>query len=173
MTITNENCVVGIEYEVKEAGATEVVDSNKGTGQPLEFIMGVGQIIPGLEEALVGMSKDESGDIMVPAEKAYGARDDNAVQTLPIEQFEGVELQDDLTLYGQGEQGQTVQVTVKSFDEKEVNVDFNHPLAGKDLMFSVTVLSARGATADEITSGQIGGGHDHGDGCCGSGTCSS
>ena len=171
MTIVDKNCVVGIEYEVKEAGKAEVVDSNKGTGQPLEFIMGVGQIIPGLEESLVGMSKDESGDILVPAEKAYGARDDNAVQSLPIEQFEGVELQEGLTLYGQGEQGQTVQVTVQSFNEKEVNVDFNHPLAGKDLMFSVKVLSAREATGDEIASGQIGGGHIHGDGCCGSGQC--
>jgi len=48
MTITNENCVVGIEYEVKEAGTTEIVDTNKGA-QPLEFIIGKGQIIPGLE----------------------------------------------------------------------------------------------------------------------------
>ncbi len=171
MTITEQDCVVGIEYEVKEAGAKEIVDSNKGTGQPLEFIMGIGQIIPGLEEALVGMSKDESGDVLVPAQKAYGVRDDNAVQTLPIEQFEGIELQEGLTLYGQGEQGQTVQVTVQSFDDKEVKVDFNHPLAGKDLMFSVKVLSAREATDDEIASGQIGGGHIHGDGCCGSGSC--
>jgi FKBP-type peptidyl-prolyl cis-trans isomerase SlyD len=172
MTITDKDCVVGIEYEVKEVGTTDVVDSNKGTGQPLEFIMGAGQIIPGLEEALVGMSKDENGDILVPAIKAYGERDDKAIQTLPIEQFEGVDLKDGLTLYGQGEQGQTVQVTVKSFNEKEVNVDFNHPLAGKDLMFTVIVLSARKATADEISSGQVGG-HSHDDGCCGSGHCSS
>jgi FKBP-type peptidyl-prolyl cis-trans isomerase SlyD len=173
MTITEQNCVVGIEYEVKEAGTTEIVDSNKGTGQPLEFIMGIGQIIPGLEEALVGMSKDESADIMVQAEKAYGLKDENAMQTLPADQFEGVELKEGLTLYGQGEQGQTVQVTVISFDDKEVVVDFNHPLAGKDLMFSVVVLSSREATADEIASGQIGGGHDHADGCCGSGHCDS
>ncbi len=166
MTITNENCVVGIEYEVKEAGTTEVVDSNKG-GQPLEFIMGIGQIIPGLEKALVGMSKDESGDILVPANEAYGEYNSEALQTLPIEQFEGVELKDGLTLYGQGENGETVQVTVKSFNDKDVVVDFNHPLAGKDLMFSVTVLSAREATADEISSGQVGGGEEH----CGSGSC--
>ncbi len=166
MTITNENCVVGIEYEVKEAGTTEVVDSNTG-GQPLEFIMGIGQIIPGLEKALVGMSKDESGDILVPANEAYGEYNSEALQTLPIEQFEGVELKDGLTLYGQGENGETVQVTVKSFNDKDVVVDFNHPLAGKDLMFSVTVLSAREATADEISSGQVGGGEEH----CGSGSC--
>ena len=167
MTITNENCVVGIEYEVKQAGTTEVVDSNKG-GAPLEFIIGKGQIIPGLENALVGMSQGESGDIMVAAADAYGDVNPEAMQTLPIEQFEGVDLVEGMTLYGQGQDGQTVQVTVKSFDDKEVNVDFNHPLAGKDLMFSVTVLSAREATADEATSGVVGGAPEAG-GSCGTG----
>jgi len=167
MTITNENCVVGIEYEVKEAGTTEVVDTNKG-GQPLEFIIGKGQIIPGLETALIGMSEGEAGDIMVKAADAYGDVNPEAMQTLPKDQFEGVDLAEGMTLYGQGEDGQTVQVTVKSFDDKEVNVDFNHPLAGKDLMFSVTVLSTREATADEVTSGVIGGaaeGESCGTGC--------
>jgi FKBP-type peptidyl-prolyl cis-trans isomerase SlyD len=167
MTITNQNCVVGIEYEVKQAGTTDVVDSNKG-GAPLEFIIGKGQIIPGLENALVGMSQGESGDIMVAAADAYGDVNPEAIQTLPIEQFEGVDLVEGMTLYGQGQDGQTVQVTVKSFDDKEVNVDFNHPLAGKDLMFSVTVLSAREATADEVASGVVGGEKASG-GSCGSG----
>ena len=167
MTITNENCVVGIEYEVKQAGTTDVVDSNKG-GTPLEFIIGKGQIIPGLENALVGMSQGESGDIMVSAADAYGDVNPEAIQTLPIEQFEGVDLVEGMTLYGQGQDGQTVQVIVKSFDDKEVNVDFNHPLAGKDLMFSVTVLSAREATADEVASGVVGGAKASG-GSCGSG----
>ena len=156
MIITAENCVVGIEYEVKEAGTTEVVDSNKG-GEALEFIIGTGQIIPGLENALVGMSKDESGDILVKAADAYGEVNPEAKQTLPIEQFEGIDLQEGMMLYGQGEHGQTIQVKVESFDDKDVTIDFNHPLAGKDLMFSVTVLSAREATDEEIASGMVGG----------------
>jgi len=167
MTITNENSVVGIEYEVKEAGTTEVVDSNKGA-EPLEFITGKGHIIPGLEEALVGMTEGESKDVLVTAVKAYGELNPEAQQKLPIEQFEGVDLKEGMTLYGQGEDGQTVQVTVTSFDDKEVQVDFNHPLAGKDLMFSVTVLSAREATAEEAASGQVGGpaeGESCGTGC--------
>ena len=167
MSIQAENDVVGIEYEVKEAGTTDVVDSNKGA-EPLEFIMGKGQIIPGLEKALVGMNEGESGDIMVPASEAYGDINPEAMQVLPKDQFEGVDLIEGMTLYGQGDDGQTVQVTVKSFDDKEVNVDFNHPLAGKDLMFSVTVLSARAATAEEVTIGQIGGEHCE-DGACGCG----
>jgi len=163
MTITDKDCVVGIEYEVKEAGTTDVVDSNKGA-QPLEFIMGKGQIIPGLEKALCGMKKDEEGDLLIPATEAYGEYNAEAVQTLPIEQFEGVELKEGLTLYGQGEDGQTVQVTVKSFTDKDVNIDFNHPLAGKDLMFSVKIESVREATADELASGVVGGAAE-GDSC--------
>ena len=168
MTITNENCVVGIEYEVKQAGTTEVVDSNKGA-EPLEFIIGKGQIIPGLENALVGMAKGESGDIMVSAADAYGDLNPEAIQTLPIDQFDGVDLVEGMTLFGQGEGGQSVQVTVTSFDDKEVNIDFNHPLAGKDLMFSVTVLSAREATADEVTSGVVGGAPEAAGESCGTG----
>ena len=167
MTVTNENCVVGIEYEVKEAGTTEVVDSNKGA-DPLEFIIGKGQVIPGLENALVGMNEGESGDIMVAAADAYGEVNPEAKQVLPVEQFEGVDLKEGMTLYGQGEDGQTTQVIVRSFDDKEVTIDFNHPLAGKDLMFSVTVLSAREATADEIQHGQVGGA-PKGGGSCGTG----
>jgi FKBP-type peptidyl-prolyl cis-trans isomerase SlyD len=156
MAIEKEKKVVGIEYEVKEAGTTEIVDSNKG-GQPLEFIMGKGQIIPGLENALVGMEEGESADIHVKAADAYGERNEEAIQTLPREQFEGVDLVEGMTLYGQSEDGQTTQVIVKSFDDKEVTIDFNHPLAGKDLMFSVKVLSVRQATLDELNSGVVGG----------------
>lgn len=167
MTISNEKCVVGIEYEVKEAGGTNVVDSNIG-GAPLEFIMGKDQIIPGLEKALVGMAEEERGDIKVDVADAYGEKKDEAMQTLPVDQFEGVELKEGMTLYGQDDNGQSTQVTVTSFDDKEVNIDFNHPLAGKDLMFSVKVLSVRATTLEEMTSGVVGGpssGESCGTGC--------
>jgi len=169
MTITDKDCVVGIEYEVKEAGTDDVVDSNKGSGQPLEFLMGMGQIIPGLEKGLCGMSEGESADLMIPAADAYGDYNEEAIQTLPIEQFEGVELKEGLTLYGQSEDGQTTQVTVKSFTEKDVEIDFNHPMAGKDLMFSVKVTSSRAATEAEIASGVVGGEAPAEGGSCGTG----
>ena len=165
MAIEKENCVVAIEYEVKESGTTEIVDSNKGAS-PLEFITGKGQVIPGLENALVGMDKGESGDILVNASDAYGDVNPEAVQVLPKEQFDGIELAEGLVLYGQGEQGETVQVVVKAFTDEEVTVDFNHPLAGKNLMFTVTILDAREATADEAISGQVGGAADE---CCSTG----
>ena len=156
-----------MQYEVKEAGTDVVSDSNLGQ-KPLEFIMGKGQIIPGLENALVGMEEGESGDIMVKAADAYGERNDEAVQTLPIEQFEGVDLVEGMTLYGQDDNGQSTQVIVQSFDDKEATIDFNHPLAGKDLMFSITVASARQTTLDEMTSGVVGGPAEEG-GSCGTG----
>ena len=170
MEIKNENSVVGIEYEVKDAQTGETVDSNKGQA-PLEFITGKGHIIPGLEKALVGMSEGESADVLVKAAEAYGEVNPEAVQTLPHEQFEGIDLKEGMTLYGQGENGETVQVTVKSFNDNEVTIDFNHPLAGKDLMFTVNVVSSREATPEEAATGQVGGGHGggHGGGSCGSG----
>jgi len=154
MAIKEENSVVGIEYELKEAGGSEILDSNKG-GAPLEFIIGKGQLIPGLEKQLVGMSEGESADILVKAEEAYGLRDDEAIQQLPKEQFEGIELEKGMSLYGQGQEGETIQVTVVDFDDNTVTVDFNHPLAGKDLMFSITVVSERDATEQEAATGQV------------------
>ncbi len=166
MAIENENSVVGIEYEVKEAGTDTVIDSNKGA-QPLEFITGKGQIIPGLENALVGMNEGDSKSVTVKAVDAYGELNPDAKQTLPREQFEGIDLQKGMTLYGQGEDGQSVQVTVADFNDQEVTIDFNHPLAGKDLEFDVTVTQVRPATDEESATGQVGGGCT--DGSCGCG----
>ena len=171
--------VIGIEYSLKDANTGEQLDSNVG-GSPLEFVSGKGQIISGLESKLVEMSENESADVMVQPADAYGEINEEAIQTLPKEQFAGIELAEGMSLYGQGEQGETVQVTVKSFNDQEVTIDYNHPMAGKTLMFSVTVLTLRDATEEEIQTGVVGGmaamgggccggggGHDHGEGSCG------
>lgn len=160
MVIKEKNSVVSLGYELKEVGTTEIIDSNKG-GEPLEFVMGHGQLIPGLEAQLAGMKSGDTAEITVAAADAYGERNDEAVQKMPKEQFEGVDLQVGMTLYGQGEQGETVQVTVVEFDDKEVTIDYNHPLAGKDLMFAVEIGDVRDATADEEATGQVGGGQCH------------
>ncbi len=159
-----ENSVVSIEYDLVEDGKSDIVDSNKGEA-PLEFITGKGQIIPGLEKELMKMSKGESAEIKVDAANAYGERNPEAQETLPKEQFAGLELEKGMQLYGQGENGETVMVTVTDFDDNTVSVDYNHPLAGKDLVFSVTVKDVREATDDELVSGQVGGGHCNDGGC--------
>jgi len=162
-----ENKVVGIEYEMTNPETKEVLDSNKGM-EALAFIVGKGQIVPGLEAKLTGMKQGESADILVSAEDGYGAYNDELIQTIPAEQFAGIELKEGMALYGQGEHGETVQVTVKSFTEEDVTIDYNHPMAGQDMMFSVLVSEVRDATADEITSGHVGGapeGESCGTGC--------
>jgi FKBP-type peptidyl-prolyl cis-trans isomerase SlyD len=149
-----DNQVVSFNYEVKDAKTGEVVDSNMGEA-PLSFMTGKQQIIPGLESRMQGMSAGESGDILVPAAEAYGEYNPEATQTIPREQFAGIDLQEGMTLYGQSDDGQTVQVTVKSFNDQEVTVDFNHPLAGKDLLFTVNVTEVREPTVNESLSGQV------------------
>ena len=138
---------------------------------PLSFIVGKGQIIPGLEEKIKDLKVGEKADIKVAAVDAYGVYDDNAVQTLPKEQFAGIELSEGMSLYGQGEHGETIQVVVKSFDDTSVTIDYNHPMAGRTLMFSVAILSLRDATEEEIQSGVVGGFAAMGGGCCGGGGC--
>ena len=162
----DKNQVVSIEYDLTEKGGSEILDSNKGH-QPLEFITGKQQIIPGLEERMSDMAPGEEKSIDVPAAEAYGEVNPEAVDTLPREQFAGLDLKEGMQLYGQGENGETVMVTVKSFDDNTVTIDYNHPLAGKDLTFNVKVLDVREATPDEVLSGQVGGGDASCDTGCG------
>ncbi len=163
--------VISIEYDLKDAKSGEQLDSNVN-GKPLEFITGKGQIIPGLESKLVEMNENEKADVLVESKDAYGEIKEDAVQTLPKEQFAGIELTEGMSLYGTGEQGETVQVTVKSFCDKEVVIDYNHPMAGKTLMFSISILAIRDASEEEIQTGVVGGMaamNNNDSGCCGAG----
>jgi FKBP-type peptidyl-prolyl cis-trans isomerase SlyD len=171
MAIAN-NSVVSMQYELKDVQSGDVLDSNLN-GAPLSFILGKGHIIPGLESEIAKLAQGDEAEIKVAAADAYGAYDDEAVQSLPKEQFAGIELTEGMTLYGQGEGGQTVQVTVKSFNDENVEVDFNHPLAGKDLLFAVSITEVREATPDEVLSGVVGGAMAGGGCGCDSGGCGS
>ncbi len=162
MAIT-ANKIVSLEYEVKDGD--KVVDSNIG-GAPLVFMFGKEQIIPGLESGISGMNIGDKGDILVNADDAYGPVNEEALQEVPKDQFTGIDLEVGLTLYGQDEQGGTVQVSVKEIKEETVILDFNHPLAGKNLMFSVTINNIRDASAEELATG-IPQENKKDDDCCG------
>lgn len=135
MAIEKEQ-VVTMMYELKIEG--EVVDSNIGK-DPLEFTFGTGQIIPGLESRIAALGEGESLECTVPATEAYGEYNPEAKQIVPKEQFGDLELKVGMPLQGQGEGGQPIQVVVTDIKEEGVEVDFNHPLAGKDLDFSITI----------------------------------
>ncbi|MBW1381537.1 peptidylprolyl isomerase, partial [Campylobacter jejuni] len=118
--------------------------------------------------------------VVIKKEKGLGEYDENAVQTLPKEQFAGIDLKVGMELFGEGENGETVRVTVKEIGENDVTIDYNHPYAGRDLLFSLNIVDARAASEDEILTGIIAGshscgcgsGHGHGGGgCCGGGGC--
>jgi FKBP-type peptidyl-prolyl cis-trans isomerase SlyD len=144
------NQIVSIEYEVKDG--EEVVDSNVG-GEALVFMFGKAQVIPGLENGIENMNIGERNDILVKPEDAYGEYNAEAMQEVPADQFAGIDLNLGMTLYGQGEDGGTVQVTVKEIKEDTIIIDFNHPLAGKELMFSVAINNIRDASAEEAMTG--------------------
>ncbi|RLA76120.1 MAG: peptidylprolyl isomerase [Epsilonproteobacteria bacterium] len=164
------NKVISIEYTLNDANTKEKLDTNVG-GAPLEFITGQGQIIPGLEKEVENLGKGESVDVTVNPAEAYGEYNNEAVQTLPKEQFAGVDLVEGMTLYGTGENNETVQVMVKALNGDDVTIDYNHPMAGKTLMFAVSILDVRDATEDEIQMGVVGGKEVAGSCGCGDGSC--
>ena len=164
-----ENQIVSIEYEAYDQKTRELVDGNIGH-EPLEFIMGHGNIISGLENGIKDLEIGQKADILVDAKDAYGDYNNEAIDTLPKEQFSGIDLTEGMTLYGQDEQGHTIPVVVQSFDENNVTIDYNHPMAGKDLMFSITIVSTRVATPSEISSGAVD--YQHNDSCSTGSSCS-
>lgn len=159
------NQIVSLEYEVRDGD--KIVDSNVG-GTPLVFMFGKGQIIPGLENGIANMSIGEKAEVLVKAEDAYGEYNAEAKQEVPRDQFAGIDLEVGMSLYGQGEDGGTVQVVVQEIGDENVIIDFNHPLAGKDLAFSVTINNVREASTEEAMSG-IPAENLQDDECCGSG----
>ncbi|OPX26540.1 MAG: peptidylprolyl isomerase [Campylobacteraceae bacterium 4484_166] len=166
MKIQN-NKVVSIEYTLYDANTKEQLDTNVGK-EPLSYISGKGHIIQGLETALIGLEPSEKTDVKIDPKDAYGEIDNEAVQEVPKEQFADIDIKVGMTLYGTGEHGETTQVIVKDIKDDKVVVDFNHPLAGKTLMFSVLVTSVRDATEDELATATVGG--KVGEGCgCGNG----
>jgi len=138
---------VSIEYTLKLEDQS-VVDTNVG-GEPLVYVQGSHQIIPGLEKAMEGMKTGEKRQIAVKPEEGYGKVEAEALvevdkkQVPPDAQKVGAQLQ------GQNEQGQVFTARVLEVKDEKILLDFNHPLAGKTLYFDVKVLSVK-----EVQKGQ-------------------
>lgn len=120
-------------------GAT--FDSSEGR-DPLEFVVGSGQIIPGLDIALPGMAVGDKKTVQVPADQAYGQPDPNARQAVPRAEIpDDIPLDLGTQLQVQTPQGQVMPVTVVEVTETEVTLDANHPLAGRDLTFAIELVA--------------------------------
>lgn len=154
-----DQCVVSIHYEVKDEDGV-VVDSSEGR-DPLVYLHGHNNIIPGLESALVGLAVGDDFNVTVAPEEAYGEHQDGLVQSVPKDAFQGVEkVEEGMVFTAQTENG-PLQVTVTQVADEQVTVDGNHPLAGKSLSFKGSVAEVREASADELEHGHVHSGDDH------------
>lgn len=152
--------VARIHYTLTDVDG-DIIDSSQGA-EPLTYIQGFGNIIPGLEEALVGKAAGDSLQVEITPEKGYGPVVPEMVQTVPRDAFQGVESID----VGMQFQAQTasgpVSVVVKEVSDDTVTVDGNHPLAGQILNFAVQVVDVRDATEEELSHGHV---HSDGESC--------
>ncbi len=149
--------VVAIAYRLHVDG--EMVDASDD-GEPLEYLHGYGNIIPGLEHALAGLAMGESKNVVVSAGDGYGERDEEAGMQAPRSAFPAdVELEVGLEMQLEDQAGNPMYARVAQMDDQNVYLDFNHPLAGKELHFEVTVVSLRPATEVELDHGHP---HTHG-----------
>ncbi|EAT11480.1 peptidylprolyl isomerase [Bermanella marisrubri] len=161
MTIEKDK-VVTIEFTVKNADTNEVIESSVGA-EPLLYLHGHNNLVPGLENALTGKAVGDNYSVQVAPEEGYGVHDDSLIQEVPREMFQGVEnIQVGMEFTADGPQGPVV-VEVKSVDDKVVTVDANHPLASVTLAFEGEVKDVRDATAEELEHGHVHGpgGHEH------------
>jgi FKBP-type peptidyl-prolyl cis-trans isomerase SlyD len=156
MQISKEK-VVSIHYTLTD-NAGKVLDSSVGHN-PLLYIQGIGNLIPGMEEGLEGKAKGDKLKIHVTPEKGYGVRDDKMIQKVPRSAFGGQEVKKGMQF--QAGHGQVVTVTDVGLDS--ITVDGNHPLAGVELNFDVEVMDVRNASSDELAHGHVHGpgGHHH------------
>ncbi len=158
MQIT-ENSVVNIHYTLTN-DAGEVLDTSDGR-EPLMYLQGHHQIIPGLEAALLGKIAGESVDAVIAPEDAYGVREEAAIQQVPRAAFEQIpDLAVGMQLHGDTPQG-PMAVVVTEIGDDVVTVDANHPLAGQTLHFAVNIVSVREATESELEHGHAHGGDGH------------
>lgn len=153
--------VVSIDYTLTSDGG-EVIDSSEG-GQPLIYLHGNGQIIPGLEKALEGKEAGAELKVKVEAAEGYGLKDEKKLIVVPRDRIDGTgELKEGMQLQASSGGGMQV-VTVVKIAGDEVTIDANHPLAGENLNFDVKVRDVRDATPEEIDHGHVHGpgGHHH------------
>ena len=153
--------VVRFHYAVAESGG-EAVENSKEGGQPLAILFGRGNIIPGLEKAMEGKEAGESFKANVAAADAYGERRDGLSQRIPKKHFGEQKLAPGMQVVLNTNFGPRA-VTIQKVGMSVVDVDLNHPMAGKDLDFDIEIVEVREASEEEIAHGHVHGegGHEH------------
>jgi FKBP-type peptidyl-prolyl cis-trans isomerase SlyD len=151
--------VVSMHYTLHVDG--KVVDSSEG-GEPLQFIQGMGHIIPGLEHELYDMQIGDSKNITVPAKDGYGENDETAFMDVPRNAFpDNVPLEKGVELELRDQSGHPVYARIDEVSDENIRLNMNHPLAGKELNFDVKIDDLRDATEEEVSHGHVHGAGEH------------
>lgn len=151
----SKHSVAAIHYTLKDKTG-KVLDSSEGH-EPLYYLHGEGNLIPGMEEGLEGQEKGNKLQLIIAPEKGYGVRDESLIQKIPRSAFGAEKVEKGMQF--QTNNGGVVTVTNVGLDQ--ITVDANHALAGVELSFAVEVIEVRAATADEIAHGHVHGPGGH------------
>ena len=155
-----KDSVVRFHYTVGEVGQPANESSNGG--EPLAILIGHNNIIPGLEKAMEGREAGEKFEVDVPAAEAYGERREGLSQRIPKKHFGEQRLMPGMQVVLQTNFGPRA-VTIEKVGMSVVDVDLNHPMAGKALHFDIEIVEVREASAEEVEHGHVHGegGHQH------------
>ncbi len=155
-----KDSVVRFHYTVGEVGQPANESSNGG--EPLAILIGHNNIIPGLEKAMEGREAGEKFEVDVPAAEAYGERREGLTQRIPKKHFGEQRLMPGMQVVLQTNFGPRA-VTIEKVGMSVVDVDLNHPMAGKALHFDIEIVEVREASAEEVEHGHVHGegGHQH------------
>lgn len=152
MLLIGDNLVVSMHYKLTDDAGT-VLDSSDG-GDPLTYLHGARNIIPGLEKALTGKVQGDAVSVKVQPAEGYGEVSQELIQTVDKGLFQGVDkIEAGMTFQAQTPDGGVQHIVVKNVEGDNVTVDANHPLAGVVLNFDVNIVNVREATKEELEHG--------------------
>jgi FKBP-type peptidyl-prolyl cis-trans isomerase SlyD len=152
--LIGDKLVVTIHYTLTDESG-EVIDSSEGA-DPLAYLHGAGNLIPGLERELLGKTAGASLKTTVSPEDGYGEFQPELVETVPREAFEDIEkIEAGMAFEAEDSDGQARRVVVKEVSDDGITIDGNHPLAGVELNFDVQVVEVRDASEEEIAHGHV------------------
>lgn len=156
-----KDAVITVDYTLTlEDG--EVVESTQG-GMPLRYLAGNGDILPALEDSLMGLSVGDELNVVIDPEDGYGEYDEEAFEEVPADSFPADEtLEAGMPIHVEDNAGEVFEAYISEVRDDTVVLDFNHPLAGETLHFKIKVIDVRPATAEELAHGHVHGDHGHG-----------
>ena len=158
MKIQDKN-IVNIKYTLTDNDKNIIDKSEDGT---FSFLIGAGNIIPGLEKALINKTSGDTFDVSIDPAEAYGEYNDALIHKVPRTQFPpDMEVEAGMQFQGQTPDGQTTVVKVKEVNGDDVMVDNNHPLAGVQLNFAVEITGVREASKTELEHGHVHDSNEH------------